>query len=224
MSGCLAHLRYAFLVRLRRPLHAAAGLLATVALSIVLAGCESGGISRTVHIAERPIWTAGNSWTYRGRGPNGAYTITRKVLGEGIFEGRDCYQIEGGDARYWYTKQLGYLARTSGDKTVRLAAPPEDWQWPLQVGKQWSATVTWTDKGEQERTFVLTGVWLVETYEEVKTPAGTFKAFKVSRREVESGASQEFWYSPEARGWVKIKGVNTADGNYEEELTAYTAR
>jgi hypothetical protein len=107
---------------------------------------------------------------------------------------------------------------------VRLAAPPEDWQWPLQVGKQWSATVTWTDKGEQERTFVLTGVWLVETYEEVKTPAGTFKAFKVSRREVESGASQEFWYSPEARGWVKIKGINTADGNYEEELTAYTAR
>ncbi len=129
------------------------------------------------------------------------------MLSEGIFEGRDCYQIEAGDARYWYTKQLGYLARTSGDKTVRLAAPPEDWQWPLQVGKQWSATVTWTDKGEQERTFVLTGVWLVETYEEVKTPAGTFKAFKVSRREVESGASQEFWYSPEARGWVKIRGT-----------------
>ena len=63
------------------------------------------------------------------------------MLSEGIFEGRDCYQIEAGDARYWYTKQLGYLARTSGDKTVRLAAPPEDWQWPIQVGKQWSATV-----------------------------------------------------------------------------------
>ena len=208
-------------MRLRR-LHACAGLLAVFA--IALAGCESSGVSRTVQIAERPAWAVGDSWTYRGRGPSGQYTVTRKVVSEGIFEGRDCYQIEAGDARYWYTKQLGYLARTRGDKTVRLAEPPEDWQWPLQIGKQWSATVTWTDSGDQARTFVLTGVWLVETYEEVKTPAGTFKAFKVSRREIQSGASQDFWYSPEAKGWVKLRGADTADGNYEEELTAYTTR
>ena len=201
-----------------------AGLLAALALSLALAGCESSGISRTVQMAERPIWTAGNSWTYRGRGSAGAYTVTRKVLREGTFQGRDGYEIEAGDAHYWYTKQLGYLARTQGGKTVRLAAPPEDWQWPLQIGKQWSATVTWTDTGEQERTYVLTGVWMVEAYEEVKVPAGTFKAFKVSRREIESGASQDFWYSPEAKGWVKIRGANTADGNYEEELTAYKTR
>lgn len=224
MSGASSHLGYAFLVKLPRRVHATAGLLAALAFSIALAGCESSGVSRTVQIAERPEWTTGDSWTYRGRGPAGAYTVTRKVLREGIFAARDCYQIEAGDARYWYTKQLGYLARTNGEKTVRIAAPPEDWQWPLQVGKQWSATVTWTDSGEQERTYVLTGVWMVEAYEEVKVPAGTFKAFKVSRREIESGASQDFWYSPQARGWIKIRGTNTADGNYEEELTAYTTR
>ena len=224
MSGALPHLRYALKVRLRGSIGAAAGLLAVLAVALSLAGCESGGISRTVHLGERPTWVVGDSWTYRGRGPNGPYTVTRKVVSEGLFEGRDCYQIQAGDSRYWYTKQLGYLARTSGDKTVRLAAPPEDWQWPIQTGKQWSATVTWTDSGEQTRTFVLTGVWLVEAYEEVKTPAGTFKAFKVSRREIESGASQDFWYSPQVKGWVKMRGTNTADGNYEEELTAYTAR
>src|SRR5260370_35710284 len=98
-------MRYAFLVRLRRPLHAAAGLLATVALSLGLAGCESGGISRTVHIAERPIWTAGNSWTSRGRGPNGAYTVPRKVLKEGTFEGRYCYQIEAGAPPHLWTRK-----------------------------------------------------------------------------------------------------------------------
>jgi hypothetical protein len=210
-------------VRLRRHVHAAAGLLAALMLSIALAGCESSGVSRTVQMAERPTWTAGDSWTYRGRGPAGAYTVTRKVLREGTFQGRDGYEIEAGDAHYWYTTQLGYLARTKGGKTVRLASPPEDWQWPLQVGKQWSATVTWTDNGEQEKTYVLTGVWMVEAYEEVKVPAGTFKAFKVSRREIESGASQDFWYSPVAKGWVKVRGTNTADGNYEEELTAYPA-
>jgi len=76
----------------------------------------------------------------------------------------------------------------------------------------------------QQQTYTLTSVWTVEAYEEVKTPAGTFKAFKVTRREIESGASQELWYSPEVKSWIKIRGANTADGNYEEELTSFTLR
>ena len=200
-------------------------LLVTLALSMALAGCESGGVSRTVSLAERPTWSAGDSWTYRGRGQSGTYNVTRKVLREGLFEGRDAYEIDAGGTHYWYTKQLGYLARTKGDQTTRLASPPEDWQWPLQVGKQWSAVVNWTDQTDtQQQTYTLTGLWSVEAYEEVKTPAGTFKAFKVTRREVESGASQEFWYSAEVKGWIKIRGANTADGNYEEELTSFTVR
>ena len=195
-----------------------------LALAALLGACESAGPSRTVQIAERPTWTAGDSWTYRGRGRDGAYTVTRKVLREGVFEGRDAYEIEAGDTRYWYTKQLGYLARTQGGRTVRRAIPPEDWQWPLQVGKSWSATITWVDSGDQEQRFVLTGVWTVEAYEEVKTPAGTFKAFKVSRREIESGASQVFWYSSAVKGWVKVRGTDTATGSYEEELTGYSPR
>jgi hypothetical protein len=210
--------------RLMRPDRAAAVLLTILPLAILVAGCAGSGESRSVQLAEGPTWTAGDSWTYRGRGANGAYTITRKVLREGVFDGRDAYEVQAGDARYWYTKRLGYLARTSGDRTVRLAMPPEDWQWPLQVGKSWSATVTWVDSGEQERRFVLTSVWAVEAYEEVKTAAGTFKAFKVSRREIESAASQEFWYSPAVKGWIKQRATGTADGAYEEELTAYTVQ
>src|SRR5262249_50804148 len=116
VAGGFPHLRYAFLVRLR-PLFPSIMLLATLALSIALAGCESGGVSRTVQMAERPVWSAGDSWTYRGRGPNGTYNVTRTVLREGVFEGREAYEIEAGDTHYWYTKQLGYLARTKGDQT-----------------------------------------------------------------------------------------------------------
>jgi hypothetical protein len=210
--------------RLMRHPRAAARLLALLPLVALLAGCESTGESRIVQLSERPRWTAGESWTYRGKGKDGAYTITRKVLREGIFEGYDAYEVQAGDSRYWYTKQLGYLARVTGDRTVRRAMPPEDWQWPLQVGRSWSATATWVDGPAQDRSFVLTGVWTVESYEEIKTPAGTFKAFKVSRREIESGASQEFWYSAKVKGWVKVRGTDTAAGTYEEELTAYTAR
>ena len=213
------------MVRLRRPFFPPVVLLAVLVVSMGLAGCESSGVSRTVQIGERPTWNAGDSWTYRGRGPSGTFNVTRKVLREGVFEGREAYEVDGGGTHYWYTKQLGYLARTKGDETTRLARPPEDWQWPIQVGKQWSAIVAWIDRTDtQQQTYTLTSVWTVEAYEEVKTPAGTFKAFKVTRREIESGASQELWYSPEVKSWIKIRGANTADGNYEEELTSFTLR
>ena len=213
------------MVRLRRPFFPPVVLLAVLVVSMGLAGCESSGVSRTVQIGERPTWNAGDSWTYRGRGPSGTFNVTRKVLREGVFEGREAYEVDGGGTHYWYTKQLGYLARTKGDETTRLARPPEDWQWPIQVGKQWSAIVAWIDRTDtQQQTYTLTSVWTVEVYEEVKTPAGTFKAFKVTRREIESGASQELWYSPEVKSWIKIRGANTADGNYEEELTSFTLR
>ena len=213
------------MVRLRRPFFPPVVLLAVLVVSMGLAGCESSGVSRTVVIGERPTWNAGDSWTYRGRGPSGTFNVTRKVLREGVFEGREAYEVDAGGTHYWYTKQLGYLARTKGDETTRLARPPEDWQWPIQVGKQWSAIVAWIDRTDtQQQTYTLTSVWTVEAYEEVKTPAGTFKAFKVTRREIESGASQELWYSPEVKSWIKIRGANTADGNYEEELTSFTLR
>jgi hypothetical protein len=99
---------------------AAARLLPLLPLLALLAGCGGLGESRTIQIAERPQWTAGDSWTYRGKGRDGAYTITR--------------------------------------------------------------------------------------------------------REIESGASQEFWYSSAVRGWVKVRGTDTAGGTYEEELTAYSSR
>ncbi len=133
---------------------AAARLLTLLPLVALLAGCESSGESRTVQMSERPRWTAGDSWTYRGKGRDGAYTITRRVLREGVFEGHDAYEVEAGDSRYWYTKRLGYLARVTGDRTVRRAMPPEDWQWPLQVGRSWSATVTWVDGPAQDQRFV----------------------------------------------------------------------
>jgi hypothetical protein len=199
-------------------------LLFLMPVAALVAGCESAGRSRTVQIAERPRWSAGDSWTYRGKGRDGAYTITRRVLQAAPFEGVDAYEVEAGDSRYWYTTRLGYLARVTDGRTVRRAMPPEDWQWPLQVGKTWSATVTWIEGPAQDRQFVLTSVWAVEAVEDVKTPAGTFNAFKVSRREIESGASQEFWYSPAVRGWVKVRGRDTAAGTYEEELTAFSPR
>jgi hypothetical protein len=199
--------------------------LVILPLALTAGGCATGsGESRIVQLAERPTWEVNDSWTYAGRRASGPYTLTRKVVREGLFEGYPAYEVDAGDTHYWFTKRLGYLARLNGDKVVRRAIPPEDFQWPLQVGKQWSSTFTWIESGEPERRSTVTGIWAVEAYEEVKTPAGTFKAFKVSRREVQSGASQEFWYSPAVKGWVKLRVRGGPEGDYEEELTSYSAR
>lgn len=208
---------------MRPPLLRRVAVLATLPLALIAGGCATGaGQSRTVWLAERPTWEANDAWTYAGRRAGGPYTITRKVLREGLFEGYPAYEVEAGDTHYWFTKRLGYLARLNGDKVVRRAVPPEDFQWPLQVGKQWSSTFTWIDSGEPERRSSATGIWVVEGYEDVKTPAGTFKAFKISRREIQSEAWQEFWYSPAVKSWVKIRVGGGADGDYEEDLSAYS--
>lgn len=198
-------------------------MLATLPLALVAGGCAGAtGPSRTVQLAERPTWEVNDAWTYAGRRASGPYTITRKVVREGTFGGYPAYEVEAGDAHYWLTKQLGYLARLNGNTVVRRAVPPADFQWPLQVGKQWSSTFTWIDSGEPERRSTVIDVWVVEAHEDVKTPAGTFKAFKVSRREIESGAWQEFWYSPQVKSWVKIRAGGGPDGEFEEVLSSYS--
>jgi len=195
-------------------------------LGILLAGCAgaSDAARAAAQIAERPTWAPSDSWTYRGRGRSGEYVVKRTVLRAGAFEGWPGYEVQAGDFRYWYTKDLGYIARLRGDRMEQRASPPEDWRWPLMVGRSWSSTVTWVETGEQEERRSVTAIWLVEAYEDVKTPAGTFKTFKAVRREFESGAVYEFWYSPAVKAWVKLRGTRAPDDAYEEELTAYEVR
>jgi hypothetical protein len=82
-----------------RPHRAVALWLVLLPLLALMAGCESAGESRTVQLAEQPHWTAGDSWTYRGRGREGPYTVTRTVLREAVFEGVQAYEIQAGDSR-----------------------------------------------------------------------------------------------------------------------------
>jgi hypothetical protein len=197
--------------------------LAILPLALAAGGCATEtGPSPAVRFAERPTWEQNDTWTYAGRRASGPYTITRKVLREGMFEGQPAYEVQAGDTHFWLTKRLGYLARMNGDRVVRRTTPPEDFQWPLQVGKQWSSTVTRIEGSEPGRRSSVIDVWAVEAYETVKTPAGTFEAFKISRREIQSGAWQVLWFSPAVKGWVKIRGGGGPDGDYEEELSAYS--
>ena len=72
--------------------------------------------------------------------------------------------------------------------------PPLDYQWPLQVGKTWSAenTVTLYPAGNTVKIRV---DYQVESWGDVTVPAGTFKAFKL-RFTNNLGETEVRWVSP----------------------------
>ncbi len=80
--------------------------------------------------------------------------------------------------------------------------PPIDYQWPLQVGKTWTAThqVTLYPSGT---TVPMRFDYQVEAWGDVTVPAGTFKAFKL-RWTSSSGETEVRWVSP-AEGIATVK-------------------
>lgn len=80
--------------------------------------------------------------------------------------------------------------------------PPIDYQWPLQVGKAWTAenTVTVHPAGNPVKTRT---DYRVESWGDVTVPAGTFKAFKL-RWTNNLGETEVRWVSP-ANGLSTVK-------------------
>jgi len=212
----------------------AAGLLAIAILALaVLAGCGLAGPTvapaplgpqlpdAATASAVLPTWAPGDSWTFDGRGDRGPYTYRLTVLGEETFEGEPAYKAQTPTYTYWYAKNtLGFLARAKAGTVVRRVKPSTGFEWPLAIGKSWIRDADFTDTESGNQRYTYTDDWKVEGYGEIKVPAGTFKAFKVARRVRNSDAYDEYWYSPEAKSWVKAKGASAA-GEYDEELVSY---
>ena len=174
--------------------------------------------------ASRPTWIAGDTWTYTRTTKSGALTYQLTVVGEGTFEGKPGYQIRSANYHYWFTKDIGFMARLQEDKVVRRVKPPTDWVWPLALGRGWERKVQWEDTERGLRRYSYTDSWKVDAYEEVKVSSGTFKTFKLVRKTERPGAYDEIWYSPEVKRWVKARGSSYTSGDYEEELVSYKVR
>lgn len=100
-----------------------------------------------------------------------------------------------------YDLELNGLARFKDGEEIRSASPCiRTFSWPLFVGKKWIASYDFFDKERgpfrDMRDFVR-----VESYEEVKVPAGIFQAFKIKR----VGAGNTFidYYAPSIKMTVK---------------------
>jgi len=160
--------------------------------------------------AAAPTYSEGEYWEY-------------KVTREGLPALSD--QLDSGVYRVEFKKgeieadEVFWGARAS----IYNSLSEQKWfNFPLHVGKKWSFRYFW----ERARGG---GTWqypelVVDGLETVTTPAGTFKAFKITREEGQR--SYIYWYSPGTKSVVNFyyKREHLGTGEITKitwELTAY---
>jgi hypothetical protein len=99
--------------------------------------------------------------------------------------------------------------------------------WPLVVGKQWPNRYRYNDHMRGRSFDDVEYGGKVEALEDVKTPAGTFKAFRIHL----GGTSSNYilWYSDDLGIFVKTRNERFANhylgsGVREAELAVYAER
>jgi len=120
-------------------------------------------------------------------------------------------------------EDLGILeTRKNGAIMSRFDSSGNLFAWPLVEGKQWTATYSIEDL-ESKKTRAEQRVRFVTGSELVKVPAGTFKAVKLEFYAARTGRLiGEYWYSPEARWFVKTISYESVNAYYrEEQLLSY---
>jgi hypothetical protein len=161
--------------------------------------------------AELPVYTLGEKWLRS----DGDFDLIRIE--------QDAYIFSAGNGREIHlTKDLAPKLVKRAQQVVEFDPPPK-FVWPLEVGKWGVSDGTWRTpdytRGESARF-----AWSVDAYEEVRVPAGTFKAFRIalsvtpnSQHTLSSlqGWTGKLWYAPEAHQYVK------AAGRFEIELSDF---
>jgi len=190
----------------------------------------SGGCGLMAPKAMPVFASEGSSWTfnYRATGSFGSVTEQRKVvvLPNQNWEGRTVRALEGKDFTTLSNLATGgWIAQVKGTRPLMSWNPPLDWEWPLAVGKTWtrkqSATIHAT-----KQTIDYEVTWVVESYEDVTVPAGTFKAFKIKYSDT-LGTENISWWSQQIPGFAKTKSIRTSKhragaGTIDTELVSYS--
>lgn len=120
-----------------------------------------------------------------------------------------------------------FLALLNGEQPVVSFEPPHSWPWPMKVGQAFSRTSTLVMHGSSQRV-PLEQHSVVEAYEDVVMPAGTFKAFRV--RTVDNVGNEDVqWFSTDLTVFLKQKLTRTAKhpagpGVRETELLSQSIR
>ena len=201
--------------------------VALIPLSLVVAQTEAPRV-------ERPVWPPpGSTWTvqmkstgslgFAGNGP-----VTFQALGELDWDGRRVIGLaRDGGVHLYYDASRRIVAQVRDAKPVQTYDPYEAlYEWPLFVGKSWVNEVRIRDH-IREQTAALKYDFRVEAVEEVTTPAGVFKTFRIRR----DGPDDRFivWFNPELavevkRVWERFSSHRLGAGTNEMALISHNVK
>jgi hypothetical protein len=149
--------------------------------------------------AERPTYQVGDKWIRT----DGIYVLVRID--------KDIYVFSaGGGKEVHLSKDLGFTKIILEGRTELDLEPAPRFNWPLEVGKWGTVRLLWRSPLPQPLpnfTGTVGVIWQVEAHEEVATPAGSFRAFRITQK-IETvagsygGSGQQFgqvmlWYAPD---------------------------
>jgi hypothetical protein len=152
--------------------------------------------------AERPVWPpAGSTWKARVTASGSLGSGTRESVlesqGQVEWEGRKAFglQVQGGP-QFLFDPDRRLLAQMREGKPFITYLPHEAlYEWPLVIGKSWTSEF-------QQKRHATGKIWdykfqfMVETFENVSTPAGEFRAFRIRRNSPHDHDHYIVWYEP----------------------------
>lgn len=152
--------------------------------------------------ADRPTYVVGDTWLRS----DGAYTLTRMENDRYVFSAGSGQEIH-------LTRDLAIATFVRANQIVSFDPPPAI-RWPLKVGAWGTSDGMWRTPDFLSG-FHARFTWSVDAFEEVRVPAGTFKAFRLSFSAAPTSTviearwperSGKLWYAPEARRFIKAEG------------------
>lgn len=147
---------------------------------------------------ERPTWTQGDTWTYSD-------PIAHELKYTVLAAAADHYDVEriiGGSNR----SVVGVDTDLYQKDNILV-----QFQWPLSQGASWKRVLTGLAPDGNPGPWEVMSV--VEAFETVVTPAGSFEAFRIGNHHCNATnhACGDFvmWYAPSAKFYVKLSWGST---------------
>jgi len=196
---------------------------ATVLLLTACAGREispaAPGKPPLTQVNSPPEWRAGDRWVYDWTSANNTGTKTVEVLEIKEVNELRYYVVRIGDIDHYYTLDLKWSGIVRDSRVESRMVPPQPWLvWPLQIGSRWVHSGVYEERDTKKQH---NDTFAVVADETVEVPAGRFHAFKVVR-EASRLESDQYWYAPEVRWYVKWIG-RRGQVQFEERLREYQA-
>ena len=205
-------------------------VVALVALMVTSVTPTSSARAQAAPVAEAPVLSVGDQWRWSHGGSRRIVAVEGNLF-TSPFSNERCNQCTA-----YRDRNLTIVKLV--DKDGKVVNDPEvgykQLDFPLKIGKKWESDQVLVNNATRVSE-PYKNEFAVEGYEEIKTKAGTFKAFRIVHIQQRAHSSfdgnagrswwrQTLWYSPEAAAFVKREVNSKVNWGPDWELESYSLK